>query len=208
MNSFFGGVTVEAPEFKLLDAGEQLVRLVNHEELDSFTQYSGEPKPETKEYEVPTPQLAITVVAAEPGKSGGLTHRFNGQGYVKYDELTDEQKQDEAYLNIDGYAACLHSYDEKTDTYVPDPENGTLMARIVDEKRTRDCKNILMQFCSAAQLKQDANLFDELSRIESDPEATFIVNVTVEEYNGKDQYRLSGFKKASAKIEAEKLVEE
>ena len=207
-NSFFSNVVVETPELQLLPAGKNIVRLFRHEELDSFTQYSGEPKAQEKDYDIPTPQLAITVVSAEDGKSGGLTHRFNGLGYVKADELTEEQKKDERYSEVDGFACCMHAYDEKSGQYVVDLEKGDVLGRIVDTKRTQSCKNIMMQFARSAGLVEEQGFLNELDRIEADPDATFEVTVSVEEYNGKDQYRLTNFKPVSADIEAESLLED
>lgn len=204
--NYFEGILVEAPEFQLLSAGKNQVRLHRHEFVDSFTQYSGEPKPEVKDYQIPTPQLAITVVSAEKGKSGGMTHRLNGLGFQRWDELPEELRKNKLYSEVDGYACCMHSIDDEGN-WIPDPEKGTHLGRLVSEKRTQSCKNIMMQFASAIDAQPGADFLAEIERAEAEG-TVFEVNVVVEDYEGKDQYRISSFKKAAAPVEAGSLLEE
>jgi hypothetical protein len=187
MENYFSDLVVEKPEFSLLPEGDNVVRLIRFEEVDSFTNYDGTEKTNEKGWDDATPQLAITVVAAEDGKSGGLSHRFNGMGFVKYDELTDKQKQSDKYMNVDGYAC---------------EKKGDQVVRILDPERTKSCKNILMQFANAAGCEPGVSLADGLNKAIADGH-TFTTTVTVEEYDGKDQHRLTSFKKAVAAVEAD-----
>jgi hypothetical protein len=185
---FFKDFKVSKPEFNLLPAGEHVVRMIRAEEVTSFQQFSGDEKVKLPDWKDATPQLAITVVAAEEGKSGGLTHRFNGRGYVKMSELSAEQRASGTYEDHDGYACSLN-------------EDG-LLVREVSEKHTKECANIINQFAislgvTEEQIKKGIKLGKLI------PEAianlvTFRVLVVNKPYQGKDQLRLERFKAMSA----------
>lgn len=180
-NDYFSSHVVAKPEFQLLPQGIAEVRLLRFEVLDSFTQFNGTVKDDDKlpEWIDPTVQLAITVVSAEKGKSGGLTHRFNGGAFAKYDQLSDEQRDSGNYENLGGYACKLN----KQGKYerIPDPE------------KTKSCDNIMNQFANALRIPEGTLLLDGLAEARDD-QRVFQVTVTNDEYKGKDQYRLSKFK--------------
>ena len=176
---FFKSMQVERPEFNLLPVGEHIVRLIRFEETTSFSQFNGEAKKKDFGWADPTPQLAITVVAAEEGKSGGMTHRLNGQGYLKYNELSDEQKASGEYEEIGGYACTAN-------------EDGVIV-RILSPEHTKQCRNILNQFAASLGAKEGENLGDVLTSAIAN-QTKFKVTVVNDEYEGREQLRLSRFK--------------
>jgi len=186
--SFLSSKKVGDVQFKKLDLGNQIVRLLIAEETNSFQQFNGSPKENAKPWADPTPQVAITVVSAEPGKSGSVSHRLNLLGYVRYDELSDEQKAEKkgkelVFENLDGYA-CTRN------------EDGD-MVRITDDVKTETCDNILNQFAHAIGMKKDESFVDDngklFSRAIAD-ETKFQVTVVSKPFNDREQLRLTKFK--------------
>jgi len=178
MNDIIQSFETSRPEFNLLSEGEHIVRLSRYEILDSFTQYSHEPKAELPAWSNACPQLAITVLNAEEGKSGGLTHRLNFEGYVKYEELSEAQIKSGKYENVEGYA-CTKKGDD--------------LVRAVDEEKTKTCANIANQFAMALGIPEGTNLIEGLD-MARDEQVTFRVTVVNEPYDGRDQLRLSRFR--------------
>lgn len=189
MNEIIQNFVTSKPEFNLLTEGDHIARLVRYKVLDSFTQYSDEPKASDKPWSNAGPQLAITVVNAEEGKSGGLTHRFNFEGNVRYDELSEKQKKSADYMDLEGYA-CTKDGD------------GNII-RMVDEDRTKSCANIVNQFAMAIGIKEGSNLIEALDDAIQEG-TTFRVTVTNEPYDGRDQLRLTRYRQvAQVDVEAE-----
>lgn len=180
---FFKSFVVSKPEFNLLPVGEHLVRIIRAEEVTSFQQFNGDEKIELPDWKDATPQLAVTVVSAEEGKSGGLTHRFNGRGYVKMSELSKEQRESGDYEDHDGYACSLN-------------EDG-LLVREVSEQHTKECANIINQFANAIGLKEGTKLGKGIAQAIAD-QTPIRVTVVNKPYKGKDQLRLEKFKAYSA----------
>lgn len=180
---YFNDFKVEKPEFQLLPEGEQLVRVIRRTVLNSFQQYSGQPKEDLPEWQNATPQLAITVVAAEEGKNGGLTHRFNGCGYRKYDELSEKEMKSDKYENVEGYA-CYKDKDSD-------------LVRETDKDRTKSCSNILNQFAASLHIKEGDSLMEGIDNAILN-KTPFRVTVTNELYNGRDQFRLNRYRAAAA----------
>jgi hypothetical protein len=180
---FFKSFKVSKPEFALLAEGEHIVRLLRIEPLNSFQQYNGQPKDELPEWANATPQLAATVVAAEEGKNGGLTHRFNGCGYRKYDELSEKEIKSGKYENIEGYA-CHKDADGD-------------IVREEDPDRTQSCANIINQFAAAMRIEEGEELMPALEKAIQD-QVLFRVTVINDPYDGKDQLRLTRYRSVSA----------
>jgi hypothetical protein len=183
MNDFFKDFKVSKPEFNLLPTGEHLLKIIRAEELTSFQQFNGDEKIKLPEWKDATPQLAVTVVAAEKGKSGGLTHRFNGRGYVKMSELTPEQRKSETYEDQQGYACSLNEDD--------------LLVREVSKEHTQECANIINQFAAALQIEPGKKLGKALIEAIAN-ETTFRATVVNIPYEGRDQLRLERFKAVKA----------
>jgi hypothetical protein len=185
VKDFFAGFKVEKPEFALLPAGEHTVRLTRVEPLSSFEKYDHQLKDADRlpQWKDACPQLAVTIVSAEPGKSGGMTHRFNGMGYVKYEELSEKERKSGKFENIEGYA-CTKD------------DDGDLV-RIPSDSRTEQCANIINQFATAVGVKEGENLMLGLNAAAAEGR-TLRVTVTNDPYQGKDQLRLTKFR-ATAK---------
>jgi hypothetical protein len=179
MSDYFKSFKVAKPEFQLLKEGEHVVRLLRVEVLNSFQQFNGATKDELPPWKNATPQLAITVVAAEEGKSGGMTHRINGCGYRKYDDLSAKEIKSGKYEDINGYAC----YKDEDDDVV----------REEDEERTQSCANIINQIANAMKIKEGTPLLAGLEEAIAD-QTNFKVTVVNEPYDGKDQFRLTKFR--------------
>ena len=168
------------PEFNLLPEGEHNLRIIRFEILNSFLQYNGAPKEDLPAYQNPCPQVAITVVAADEGKSGGLTFRLNRVGFVKMSELPEkEQKKHE---DIDGWAC---SKDDDGD-----------LVRSMDPEKTKACENIINQLAGALGIPVGSNFLDALEEAREN-QTMFRGTVTNEPYDGKDQFRLGRFRTAT-----------
>lgn len=189
MNEIIQNFQTSKPEFNLLSEGEHNVRLIRYKVLDSFTQYSDEPKANEKPWSNPCPQLAITVVSSEEGKSGGLTHRLNFEGYPRFSELSDKQQKSGEFIDLEGYA-CTKD------------KQGNVI-RPTDPDRTQSCANIVNQFAMALSVDEGANLLDALDSAIQD-KVSMRVTVTNEPWDGKDQLRLNRFRQvAQAPVEAD-----
>ena len=180
---FFKDFKVSKPEFNLLPAGEHVVRMIRAEEVTSFQQFSGDEKINLPAWKDATPQLAITVVSAEEGKSGGLTHRFNGRGYLKMSELSKEQRDSGEYEDHEGYACSLNE--------------DNMLVREVSEQHTKECANIINQFANALGIKEGTKLGKALANAIAN-QTKFRVTVVNKPYQGKDQLRLERFKAVTA----------
>ena len=155
------------------------MRIIRATVLNSLQQYNGQPKDELPAWANATPQLAITVVAAEDGKSGGLTHRFNGCGYRKYDELSEKELKSGNYEAIEGYAC----YKDKEGDIV----------REESEDNTKACENILNQFAMAMQIPEGSDLMESIEEAIQN-KTTVRATVVNEPYLEKDQFRLNRFR--------------
>lgn len=171
----------KTPEFQKLEEGDQIVRLASYKETDSFHNYDGTMKDPLPDYSNPTEQLVITVVSTS-GK-GALTHRLNLDGFVRFSELTEKEVRSGKFEDVLGYACAK------------DPKTKELV-RLTDEARTRTCEGILDQMFAAMNVSEGSGI-EALDEAIAD-KAEFVVRVTREEYEGKDQYRIGAFKKVSA----------
>ena len=188
MKDFFEKFKVEKPEFQLLKTGEHQLRLTRVEFVNSFEKYNHQLKDKEFEWKDAVPQIAITVVAAEKGKSGGLTHRFNGLGYKRFDDDDITDKDRSKGINKAGYF-CVEDSDGD-------------IVRVPSEKRTQQCKNILNQFALAMQIKEGENLIEGLNAAIAE-QRTFTATVMNDPYNGKDQLKLTGFKASKSAVMAD-----
>lgn len=169
----------KAPEFQQLKEGDHNVRLVRYQPTDSFHNFDGSLKENLPEYVNPTEQLVITVVSA--AGRGGITHRLNLDGYVRYSELSDKELKSGKFIDINGYAC---SEDPKTEE----------IKRVTDEARTATCEGMLDQFMAATGLPVGSGIDDLDEVIASKKE--FGIRVTKEVYEDKAQYRIGSFRKA------------
>jgi hypothetical protein len=179
--------TSKAPEFMKLSEGNHEVCLVSYKETDSFHNYDGSMKAELPEFSNPCEQLVITVVAIKG--AGGLTHRLNLEGYVRFSELTTKEIQSGKFSDVAGFACAI---DQKTKKLV----------RIPDENKTKTCMNIVDQFFASTGLEVGSSLSDlDTAIAEKMPLSITVVN---DPFDGADQLRIKSFRKV--KKEEEKKI--
>lgn len=188
MSDFFKSFKTSKPAFLQLVEGEHVVRLSHIELLNSFQQYNGQPKDELPEWANATPQLAVTVVSAEDGKSGGLTHRFNGCGYRKFDDLSDKEIKSGKYEDIGGYACYTDQDGDRV--------------REEDAEKTAACESIINQFANALGIVEGSDLMESLEQANME-QVKFRITVVNDEYQGKDQLRLTRPRAVKADVVAD-----
>ena len=181
MNGIFGGFKSEKPSFTQLPEGKLNLKLVAVIMLNSFLNHDGTEKPADKRkgWDDPTPQLAITVISADPLIKGGMTHRLNGLGYKSYDSLTKKQLETGNFQNIAGYAC-------KTD------KDGNIV-RIVDDAKTEQCKNILNELFGAIGLPEGSGVAELEAAAKTQKE--FVATVVKDVYEEKENYKLTKYRK-------------
>ena len=181
MNGIFGGFKSEKPSFTQLPEGKLSLKLVAVILLNSFLNHDGTEKPADKRkgWADSTPQLAITVISADPAIKGGMTHRLNGLGYKTYDMLTKKQLESGKFQNIEGYA-CITDKDGN-------------IVRVVDEAKTEQCKNILNELFSALGLPEGSGV-EEL-KAAAGVQAEFVATVVKDVYQDKENYKLTKYRK-------------
>jgi hypothetical protein len=145
-------------------------------EIDSFTSHDGTAKDKEFPWINPTDQFLIHVVSVD-GK-GSLIHRLQGQGWKKFADLTDDEIKSKRYTNLNDYA-CIKNSAGKYE-------------RILDESKTQKCDYIFDRFMNALGAPVGSSLDSVDVAIANKTE--FMVIVTNDEYEGKDQFRISGFK--------------
>lgn len=168
---------------ELLKEGKSLVRLSSYKTIDSFHDYNGQLKINRPEYVTSTEQLVITIVATQ--YRGALTHRFNMDGYVKYEELTPLEKSSGKFVDRNGYACAV------------DPESGQLV-RLSDERKEETCRSLLNNFFNAVLLPVGSTIDDLDAVIKTRTE--FVADVIMDEYNGKTRPKVRSFSKASSVV--------
>jgi hypothetical protein len=173
----------KTPVFQKLATGANKVRLVSLKQTDSFHNYDGTMKENLPEYVNPCEQLAITVVSTE-GK-GGLTHRLNLEGYVPFSKLSAEEIESGLFIDVNGYACAVNKKTKE-------------LQRIPDETNTATCVGIMDQLFAAIGMPEGSGIEDLDEAIADKKE--FVVTVTNEPYEGKDQLRISSFKKAPVAV--------
>jgi len=177
-NAVLGYVGKESRQ-DVLQSGDHVVSLIEMRVLNSRVNWDESDKTELPDFVDPTPQLGIMF-----GNEHGVQwHRFNIYGYVRWDELTDDQQGDDKYAQVvfgkTVYACKRHA-------------NGNLV-RIKDKKRTEDAESFLDQFlaCVNGTGKTVADACAEAIAGKTE----FVVSLEDDEYEGKDQIRVSGFSK-------------
>jgi hypothetical protein len=182
MNNRLSSYTSRAPEFQKLPEGENTVRLASYKVTDSFHNYDGTLKSNLPGFVNPTEQLAITCVSTE-GK-GGITHRLNMDGYLRTEQLSDKELASGKFIDINGYACAKNAEGE--------------VVRLIDEERSNTCMGILDQFFASTGLPVGSTL-EDLDAIIAD-KTEFVIKVTKDVYADKDQFRISSFRRTTAKV--------
>ena len=172
----------------LLPVGEHRVRMIEGFETDSFTSHDKTPKDKEFGWINPTDQFLIHVVSVE--NKGSLIHRLQGQGWKRFDALTDEEVKSKKFTNVDGYA-CI-----KTKSGVE---------RVEDETKTAQCGRIFDRLMNAigAPVGSDIGAIDQAIADKTE----FMVIVVNDEYEGKDSLKIASFKPVKALVPIERDLE-
>ena len=179
----FSSYSSKAVVANLLPAGEHRVKIIQGMETDSFTSHNGDRKEKDYPWINPTDQFLVHNVGVE-GK-GSLIHRLQGQGWKKFQDLTDDEIKSKKYTNLEGYA-CI---------------KGKLgMERVEDTGKTAQCDRIFDRFMNAIGAPEGSGL-EAIDQAIAD-KTEFMVIVINDEYEGKDQLRISGFKPLPAEAVA------
>lgn len=128
-----------------LKVGTENVRAAKMSLTDSFSNFDGTPRPASQlpEWTDPTIQLAVTFASLEG--HGVHTHRFNLQGFRRWNELTEEAQKDDAYVQVGDYACTVEDNDE--------------IARELDETRSATAIGMLDQLFSALSLPIGSSVY-------------------------------------------------
>ena len=196
-NDIFQSFTSKKAEFA------QIGEVSNHEfaigkimQTGSFHKLDGTLKDPLPAWSDECPQYAMTFFSTtEKDKDGnrlGITRRFNGLGYVKYEELTREQQESGKFSDEKGYA-CEIAKDEKK-------------YRLVSPERTGACRNILNQLFVAIGMKEGSTLNDLEDRAIADQypvKATVTRDSYTDEETGEtsDQFNIGKFRRPDIKAE-------
>ena len=133
----------EESSYDVLKEGTHIAILTKLRIMHSFLKADGSEKEGSFEWKTPTPLVAITFADK---KGSVVMERFHLKGYVRYDELSAKQKSAAAYSSSEtGYA--LKGGD-----------------RIVCEKRSKDCIQILSRVFNALDMATGSTL-DDLQKI-------------------------------------------
>lgn len=170
------------PEFQQLGACiDHPVRVARWGRLDSFTNIDGSTKENLPAWEDSTPQL-FAILVSTLGK-GSIVIRLNGAGYSKYEGLTKEQVESGKFEQAGDYAIT---------------EVNGHKVRIEDPANTESCRNILNQFFGALDMPVGSKI-DSLDEAVEE-QRTMLCTVVKSEYEGKDQFRATRYKKATTKV--------
>lgn len=165
----------------LLKAGNHTVTLIKAIETNSFTSFDGEVKDKLPAWFNPTEQFAVQVANG----SGVLTHRMQLQGWLKYSDLTDKEVKSGKFTNEAGYACAKN-------------KKGQLV-RIEDEAKTAQCFRIFDRFMHAIGAPEGSGV-DAVDEAIAN-KTQFNIVVVNDDYDGKDQLRISSFKRQEAVVE-------
>ncbi len=181
------GYTAKESSQDRLPAGNHVVSIVDWRVLHSRIEWNGDPKAKLPEFSDSTPQLGVMF----RGKEGIAFHRFNIWGFARFDELTDEQQGSDKFAKVvfgETVYACKVQGDGQ-------------LVRIRDKKRCADAESIIDQFMASVG-KTGVSIGDAMADlVASEHELT--ITVEDDEYNGKDQLKVTRFNKAVATVEAD-----
>ena len=167
------------PEFLQLGACvDHPVRIARWGRIDSFTNIDGSTKENLPAWEDSTPQL-FAILVSMLGK-GSIVIRLNGAGYQKFEGLTKAQVESGKFEQASDYAIT---------------EKDGHKVRLEDPANTESCRNILNQFFGAIGMPVGSKVDDLDTAVEE--QRTMLTTVVKSEYEGKDQFRATRFKKAA-----------
>lgn len=170
--SIFGGKITITDD--MLPEGEHICRILSYKRTNSFENYDGSPKDNLPKWKNPEEQIAIRFVVAEPDKSGMITHWYNGEGFEKFDDMTDEDIKKLKLVNIDGFA-CTENKDGS-------------FSRIHSDVNTNTCGRIFSRLLRS--LGADVNTevdIDEVLDAAIANETLVTITVASKEYMSKER---------------------
>lgn len=180
-NAVLGYVSKESRQ-DLLGTGKHTVSIIDWKVLHSRIKWNGEEKETLPDFVDPGPQLGLML-----GNDNGVVfYRGNLFGYDQWDDLTEEQKASGKFEKVpfgDRVYACT------TNT------QGNMIRR-KNKKRTADAESYIDQLMSSINCtgKDVAGSLD--GAVEN--KAELVIEVKVEEYNGKPQHKVLNFNRASS----------
>lgn len=172
----------------LLPVGEHRVRIIEAFETDSFTSHDKTRKDKEFPWINPTDQFLIHVVSVE--NKGSLIHRLQGQGWKKFDSLTDDEVKSKKFTNLDGYA-CI--------------KTKAGMERVEDETKTLQCNRIFDRLMNAVGAPEGSGIDKIDEAIVNKTE--FMVIVVNDEHEGKDSLKIASFKPVKKEAPVERDLE-
>lgn len=156
----------------VLEAGEHAVRLINAAVIHSKIDNKGNPKEnaDQHDYDDVTTQLYCEFGSVE--NKGAIAHRFNMEGFARYDDLTSEEKESGKFEVSAG-----------PEPYALQTNKDGSVTRVPSEKNTEAAQRILSQAFKTMGLPAGSTL-DDLQTV-IDEKREFIAVVREREYNGK-----------------------
>ena len=168
-----------------LPTGRHLVSILEWKVLHSRVKWNGEAKDNLPEYQDPTPQLGIML-----GCEAGVTwHRFNLAGFTRWAELTEKQQADDKYEKViagERVYACQR-----------DAKTGVLV-RVANERRTHDAHTFINRFMSVMEMT-GVSIGEALPTL-VESKAKLVIEVEADEYDGRDQTKVTSFESENALV--------
>lgn len=155
-------------DYQLLDNGQHVVSITEIEMSDDRHVGARDGREKAADKLPPWKdvlrQLIVQFVQKdENGKIiGTIRHRYNERGFVRFDELPEDQREGHFAAGEEGYAV-----NEKTGMRIEDPV------------RTAQCENILNELLAAARVPVGGHFTDAIGK-------TLKITVYRENYNGKE----------------------
>jgi len=167
-----------------LPTGRHLVSILEWKVLHSRIKWNGEAKDNLPEYEDPTPQLGIML-----GNEEGVTwHRFNLAGFTRWNELTAKQQEDDKFEKVvagEQVYACERN------------KSGQLV-RISHDRRTHDAHTFINRFMSVMDCT-GVSIGEALPAL-VETKAKLVIEIEDDEYQGKDQLKVTSFESETALV--------
>jgi len=177
-NSIFSGFSSAKPKANVLSAGEHKVQIARLFETDSMTEMSGARKDNDLPYVDACPQFGVMF----RGEKGVITVRFNGKGYYRTADFTEQEMEDNNFVDGNGFAMAT----------VKDAEGNDVFTRIQHEERSEACKNIFNQFFAGVGLPEGSSVAD------IKPEMELVIRIEQSDYNGRPQNNVVAYRKVIA----------
>jgi hypothetical protein len=182
LNAAFDNFESEETSSEVLKAGQHACRLISWAGIHSMMDNKGNIKNKVTEYEDVTPQVYCVFGSTE--NKGAIAHRFQLEGYLHYDELSDKERESGKYTcSTEGYALI-----EKKGKFF----------RVQDEDNTASARRILSQAMAGMGIPAGSGL-NALDDVCED-KLEFNVIVKEKSYDGKTYQEVSAIRKLAPVI--------